>query len=64
MVGSLLWSNNSVEGWHNAFANRVSITHPTTPKFADKIRHEKSKFEIDIAEIRQGCEPKPKKTSC
>lgn len=50
-----------MEGWHNAFATRVSITHPTIPKLADKIRREQSKFEIDIAQIRQGVEPKPKK---
>jgi hypothetical protein len=50
-----------VEGWHNAFANRVSIIHPTIPKLVDKIRREQSKFEIDIAQIRQGVEPKSKK---
>ncbi|CAF3268236.1 unnamed protein product, partial [Rotaria sp. Silwood2] len=33
-------SNNSVEGWHNAFANRVSISHPTTIKLTEKIRRE------------------------
>jgi hypothetical protein len=56
-------SNNSIEGWHNAFATRVSIAHPTITKLTDKIRREQSKFEIDIAQIRQGQEPKPKKAS-
>jgi hypothetical protein len=31
-------SNNSIEGWHQAFARRVSIVHPTINKLADKIR--------------------------
>ena len=54
-------SNNSIEGWHQAFAQRVSIAHPTINKLTDKIRREQSKFEVDIAQIRQGQEPKPKK---
>ena len=49
-------SNNSMEGWHNAFAQ-----HPTITKLTDKIRHEQSKFEIDIARIRQGHEPMSQK---
>lgn len=54
-------SNNSIEGWHQAFATRVAIVHPSINKLADKIRREQSKFEVDIAQIRQGHEPKPKK---
>ena len=54
-------SNNSIEGWHNAFAKRVPIVHPSVKKLAEKIRREQSKFEMDIAQIRQGQEPKPKK---
>jgi hypothetical protein len=54
-------SNNSVEGWHSAFATRVTITHPTIKKLADKIRREQSKFEVDIAQLLQGHPPKPKK---
>ncbi|CAF3711648.1 unnamed protein product [Rotaria sp. Silwood1] len=54
-------SNNSVEGWHNAFANRVSISHPTIIKLTEKIRHEQSKFEVDIAKILQGHDIKTKK---
>jgi hypothetical protein len=56
-------SNNSIEGWHNAFAKRVSIAYPTINKLTDKIRREQSKFEVDIAQIRQGREPKPKKVA-
>ncbi|CAF1273838.1 unnamed protein product [Didymodactylos carnosus] len=54
-------SSNSAEGWHSASANRVSISHPTVAKLADKIRREQSKFEVDIAQIRQGHEPNQRK---
>ena len=37
-------SNNSIEGWYQAFAKRVPIVHPTINKLADKIRREQSKF--------------------
>lgn len=54
-------SNNAVEGWHNAFANRVAITHPSIVKLAEKIRREQSKFEVDMAKILQGHDIKMKK---
>ncbi|CAF1691384.1 unnamed protein product, partial [Adineta ricciae] len=56
-------TNNSIEGWHNAFAQRVSIAHPTINKLTDKIRTEQSKFELDIALIRLGQQPEAKKTT-
>ncbi|CAF1433378.1 unnamed protein product [Rotaria sp. Silwood1] len=62
VINNLPRSNNSVEGWHNGFANRVSNAHPSTAKLADKIRREQSKFEIDIERINQGHELKMKKT--
>ena len=61
VIGNLPRSNNSVEGWHKVFATRVSISHPTVVKLVEKIRREQSKFEIDIAQILQGHEPKPRK---
>ena len=61
VVADLPRSNNSVEGWHSAFATRVAIAHPTVKRLADKIRREQSKFEIDIAQLLQGHPPKPKK---
>ncbi|CAF2087202.1 unnamed protein product [Rotaria magnacalcarata] len=60
-VANLPRSKNAIEGWHNAFAKRVAIVHPTITKLTEKIRREQSKFEVDIAQIRQGQEPKPKK---
>jgi hypothetical protein len=61
VVGNLPRSNNSVEGWHSAFATRVSIAHPTIIKLTEKIRREQSKFEVDVAQLMQGIQPKPKK---
>jgi hypothetical protein len=58
---NLARTNNSIEDWHNEFAKRVTIVHPTIKKLVDKIRREQSKFEIDIGQIRQGQELKPKK---
>ena len=53
--------NNSIQGWHNVFVKHVAIVHPSVTKLAEKIRREQSKFEMDIAQIRQGQESKPKK---
>ena len=50
-----------MEGWHNAFANRVAISHPNILKLAENIRREQSKFEVDMAKILQGHEIKTKK---
>ena len=61
VINGIPRSNNSVEGWHKAFASRVSINHPTIIKLAEKIRREQSKFEIDIAKILQGHQIKTKK---
>ncbi|CAF3062688.1 unnamed protein product [Rotaria socialis] len=61
IVANLPRSDNSIEGWHNAFAKRVAIVHPSVSKLTEKVRREQSKFELDIAQIRQGQEPKPKK---
>ncbi|CAF4165667.1 unnamed protein product [Rotaria sordida] len=54
-------SNNSIEGWHRAFNNRVSMKHPTITKLAKCILREQANFEMDIERIRVGQQPKPKK---
>ena len=61
VIASVPRSNNSVEGWHNAFGRRVAITHPDIVKLAEKIRREQSKFEVDMAKILQGHDIKIKK---
>jgi len=43
------------------FADRVAIAHPTITKLADTIRREQFDFEVKIAQIRPGHEPKPKR---
>ena len=43
-------SNNSIEGWHDAFAKRVAIVHPSVTKLAEKMHREQSKFEMDTAQ--------------
>ena len=61
VLSNLPRSNNSIEGWHRAFNNRVSVKHPTVTKLAQCIIREQSKFELDIERIRVGQEPKPKR---
>ena len=59
-LGNLPCSNSSVEGWHNGFSSRVTVVHPNIKKLTEKIRQEQSKFEVDIAQLLQGLQPKPK----
>ena len=61
LIAGIPRSNNSVERCHNAFTNLVSVNHPNIIKLAEKIRREKSKFEIDIEKIHQGHQVKAKK---
>ncbi|CAF2107916.1 unnamed protein product [Rotaria magnacalcarata] len=61
VITNLPQSNNSVEGWHNAFTSRVTVAHPTIKKLVEKIRREQSKFEIDIAHLLQDHQLKPNK---
>lgn len=61
VIADLPRSNNSVEGWHKAFATRVTVAHPTIKKLTEKIIREQSRFEVDIAQILQGRQPKPRK---
>ena len=63
MIAGTFRSNNSVEGWYNAFTSRISINHPNVIKLSNKIRREQSKFEIDIVKIDQGHEMKTQKAS-
>jgi hypothetical protein len=53
--------NNAVEGWHNAFANRISIKHPSLTKLVKKIRSEQAANEIAMERILAGHVPEPAK---
>ncbi|CAF3789366.1 unnamed protein product [Rotaria socialis] len=61
VVATVPRSNNSVEGWHNAVANRAAISHLTIVKLEEKNRREQAKFEVDMAKILQGHDIKTKK---
>ncbi|CAF5137476.1 unnamed protein product [Rotaria magnacalcarata] len=61
VVATVPRPNNSVEGWHNAFANRVAISHSTIVKLGEKVRREQSKFEVDMTKILQSHDIKTKK---
>ncbi|CAF2080718.1 unnamed protein product [Rotaria magnacalcarata] len=61
VVATVPRPNNSVEGWHNAFADRVEISHPTIVKLGEKIRREQSKCQVDMTKILQSHDIKTKK---
>ncbi|CAF1489677.1 unnamed protein product [Rotaria magnacalcarata] len=61
VVATVPRPNNSVEGWHNAFADRVEISHPTIVKLGEKIRREQSKCQMDMTKILQSHDIKTKK---
>ncbi|CAF1611635.1 unnamed protein product [Rotaria magnacalcarata] len=61
VVATVPRPNNSVEGSHNAIANRAAISHPTIVKLGEKIRRSQSKFEVDMTKILQGHDIKTKK---
>ena len=46
VIDNLPRTNNSVEGWHNAFNTRVGIKHPSSKKLFLKNRREMSDFEL------------------
>ncbi|CAF2042901.1 unnamed protein product, partial [Rotaria magnacalcarata] len=61
VVATVPRPNNSVEGWHNAFADRVALSHPTIVKLGEKIRREQSKCQVDMTKILQSHDIKTKK---
>ncbi|CAF4539087.1 unnamed protein product, partial [Rotaria sp. Silwood2] len=61
VIHDLPRSNNSIEGWHHAFNNRVSIKHPSIVKLTKCILREQSRFEVDIERLRAGAPPQKKR---
>ena len=47
-------TNNSLEGWHQAFKRRLNITHPTVSKLLKVIRNEQAANEILIEQTSMG----------
>ncbi|XP_076471818.1 uncharacterized protein LOC143301423 [Babylonia areolata] len=47
-------TNNSVEGWHRAFDQRMSVTHPTLGRLVSKLRKEQASTELMIEQRAMG----------
>ncbi|KAL8601709.1 hypothetical protein ACOMHN_033885 [Nucella lapillus] len=47
-------TNNSVEGWHRAFDQRMSVTHPTLGRLVSKLRKEQASTEIMLEQRAMG----------
>ena len=47
-------TNNSLEGWHQAFKKRLNVTHPTLAKLLRVIRNEQACNEILIEQAFAG----------
>ena len=54
VIDNLPRTNNSVEGWHNAFNTRVGIKHPSPKKLFLKIKREMSDFELLVEQYHLG----------
>ena len=47
-------TTNSLEGWHQAFNKRVSVTHPTLSKLVKKIKSEQACTELILEQAALG----------
>jgi hypothetical protein len=47
-------TNNSAEGWHNAFHSSLGSNHPTIFKFIDAIKLEQGRSEAQIVKLDAG----------
>ncbi|KAL8565748.1 hypothetical protein ACOMHN_058383 [Nucella lapillus] len=47
-------TNNSVEGWHRAFDQRMSVTHPTLGWLVSKLRKEQASTELMLEQRAMG----------
>ena len=45
-------TNNSVEGWHRAFDQRINVTHPSKSKLVKKLVLEQSGHEVTLEQFR------------
>lgn len=54
-------SNNSVEGWHNAFHTFIGHSHPNIYKFIESIRNEQNLQEMRMAQISASQDPEPRR---
>lgn len=54
-------TNNSIEGWHRAFDQRVSCTHPSLRRLSEKLRKEQASFELLVEQFQAGLPLPPQK---
>ncbi|KAL8580683.1 hypothetical protein ACOMHN_004725 [Nucella lapillus] len=47
-------TNNSVEGWHRAFDQRMSVTHPTLGRLVSKLRKEQASTKLMLEQRAMG----------
>jgi hypothetical protein len=52
-------TNNSCEGWHNAFNNHLCVNHPTIWKFIDVLKKEQSIVDLRVINLLSGGTPRP-----
>jgi hypothetical protein len=52
-------TNNSCEGWHNAFNNHLCVNHPTIWKFIDVLKKEQSIVDLKVTNLLSGGAPRP-----
>jgi len=61
VVQNLPRSNNSLEGWHNAFNNVVGFAHPTPAKLARKLQQEQHSSQLNRRQMELGVPAAKKK---
>lgn len=54
VIDNLPRSNNSLEGWHNAFNNVVGFAHPSIAKLARKLQQEQHSMQIHRRQLALG----------
>ena len=59
VVDDLPRTNNSIEGWHHAFAKRVGVTRPTIRRLVVKIIKEQDQNELILEQLVAGIRPVP-----
>jgi hypothetical protein len=52
-------TNNSCEGWHNAFNNHLCVNHPTIWRFIDVLKKEQSIVDLRVTNLLSGGTPRP-----
>ena len=51
-------TNNSVEGWHRAFQQRMSVVHPNLSHLMTKLKKEQNDWELTIQQASCGIMPR------